>query len=60
MPFIPHTDQDVAEMLAAIGAANVEELFDEIPAELQISNLANVPEGLTEAEVTSLLQRRAS
>jgi glycine dehydrogenase subunit 1 len=32
MPFIPHTDDDVAEMLAVIGAPSIEALFDEIPA----------------------------
>ena len=34
MPFIPHTEEDIAEMLASIGAKNIEELFDEIPSEL--------------------------
>ena len=36
MPFIPHTEADVREMLAAIGAPDIEELFDEIPAALQV------------------------
>ena len=35
MPFIPHTDADVAAMLETIGVANVEALFDEIPAGLR-------------------------
>jgi glycine cleavage system pyridoxal-binding protein P len=30
MPFIPHTEEDVSVMLGAIGAASIEELFDEI------------------------------
>ncbi len=29
MPFIPHTPDDVAEMLAVIGAQRIEDLFDE-------------------------------
>ncbi|MEY3337886.1 MAG: hypothetical protein RL245_878, partial [Pseudomonadota bacterium] len=29
MPFIPHTEADVREMLAAIGAKSIEDLFDE-------------------------------
>ncbi len=32
MAFIPHSERDVAEMLAAIGAGSIEQLFDEIPA----------------------------
>ena len=32
MPFIPHTADDVRDMLEAIGAPTTEALFDEIPA----------------------------
>jgi glycine dehydrogenase subunit 1 len=35
MSYIPHTEDDVREMLAAIGATSVEDLFDEIPAALR-------------------------
>jgi glycine dehydrogenase subunit 1 len=34
MEFIPHTPEDIAEMLAAIGASSVDELFADIPAEV--------------------------
>jgi glycine dehydrogenase subunit 1 len=60
MPFIPHTQQDVDAMLAAIGAASIDELFDEIPAALRIDALSELPEGLTEAEVTHLMESRAA
>ena len=39
MPFIPHTPADVQAMLAAIGAANLAALFDEIPPALRIGEL---------------------
>ncbi|MDD4881017.1 MAG: glycine dehydrogenase [Gallionellaceae bacterium] len=52
MPFIPHTEQDVAEMLASIGAADIEALFDEIPAGLRCEGLAGIPEGESEMAVT--------
>ncbi|MDD5364483.1 MAG: aminomethyl-transferring glycine dehydrogenase subunit GcvPA [Gallionellaceae bacterium] len=52
MPFIPHTEQDVAEMLASIGAADIEELFDEIPAVLRCEGLAGIPVGESEMAVT--------
>jgi glycine dehydrogenase subunit 1 len=32
MPFIPHTQGDIREMLDAIGVDDIEQLFDEIPA----------------------------
>jgi glycine dehydrogenase subunit 1 len=59
MPFIPHTESDVREMLAAIGASSVDELFDEIPAELRCGKLSAVPEGLPEMEVARLMHARA-
>lgn len=59
MPFIPHTDTDVAEMLAAIGAPSIEALFAEIPAELRVHALAGIPEALTEMQVGRLMQERA-
>lgn len=52
MPFIPHTEEDVAEMLAGIGAADIEALFDEIPAGLRCAGLAGIPAGESEMAVT--------
>jgi glycine dehydrogenase subunit 1 len=60
MAFIPHTEGDIAEMLAAIGAASIGELFDEIPASLRADDLTGVPEAIGEMEVTRLMQARAA
>lgn len=59
MPFIPHTDEDVREMLAAIGVPSVDTLFEEIPANLRVKSLPEVPEGLSELEVMRLMTERA-
>jgi len=59
MPFIPHTESDVRDMLAAIGAPDIEALFDEIPAALKVQSLAKVPEGLSEMDVVRLMRGRA-
>lgn len=59
MSFIPHTPEDIAEMLAAIGVSAIDELFDEIPAELRIKEVEGIPEALSELEVTHLMQARA-
>jgi glycine dehydrogenase subunit 1 len=59
MPFIPHTRTDVTEMLSAIGAADIEALFDEIPAQLRVRSLEDIPEGLNEQQVMQLMQARA-
>jgi glycine dehydrogenase subunit 1 len=60
MPFIPHTDDDVQEMLAAIGAGSLDDLFDEIPKELLIEDLDGVPPALSEMEITRLMRARAA
>src|SRR4249919_460922 len=59
MPFIPHTEADVRSMLDAIGASDIEALFDEIPSELMVQSLAKVPEGLSEMDVVRLMRDRA-
>lgn len=59
MPFIPHTERDVREMLATIGAGSIDELFDEIPGDMRSAGLTEVPEGLSEMEVLQLMQQRA-
>ena len=60
MPFNPHTADDVREMLAAIGAADVESLFDEIPADLRCGDLEAIPAALSEMEVGRLMTERAA
>ena len=60
MPFIPHTDADVKQMLERIGAPSIDALFDEIPADLRCGKLKGVPEGLSEMEITRLMSERAT
>ena len=60
MPFIPHTAEDIRDMLAAIGAPSTEALFDEIPAALRAGSLDEVPLALTEMEIGRLMTARAA
>ena len=60
MPFIPHSESDVREMLKTIGVSRIEDLFDEIPDSLKIEQLNHVPTGLSEMEVTRLMKERAA
>ncbi len=59
MPFIPHTDAEVKEMLDAIGVQSIDDLFDEIPQNLRTRKLDGVPEGMSEQEITRLMMQRA-
>jgi glycine dehydrogenase subunit 1 len=60
MPFIPHTADDIRAMLATIGVAGIEQLFDEIPSGLKVEALAGVPAALGEMEVQRLMRERAA
>ena len=59
MPFIPHTDDEIRQMLDSIGVNTIEDLFDEIPSELRIGELAAIPEALDEMQVNRLMAERA-
>ncbi len=54
MAYGPHTPDDRAAMLAAIGVASVEELFDDIPPDLRASGL-DLPPPESEAELAERL-----
>lgn len=60
MPFIPHTEQDVAAMLAAIGVDSPDRLFDEIPAGLDHRSDQQAAPALNEMQVTRLMNARAA
>lgn len=59
MPFIPHTEKEVSEMLTAMGVNSIDALFDEIPVELPLANLNYIPEGMDEYAAIRLLADRA-
>ncbi len=46
-------------MLEVIGVSSIEQLFDEIPAELRFNGLKDVPDAMSEMEVAQLMQQRA-
>jgi glycine cleavage system P protein (glycine dehydrogenase) subunit 1 len=60
MPFVPHTEDEIKEMLSAIGIDSIDNLFDEIPAHLKIESLEKVPDGLNEMGINRLMQNRAA
>jgi glycine dehydrogenase subunit 1 len=58
MTYSPHTDADRERMLAAVGVADLEDLFADIPRSVRASDWA-VPPPLTEQEVRAELARLA-
>ena len=53
MRFAPHTDDDVREMLAALGLASLDDLFDQIPPAVRLGRDWTSREGLSEMELVA-------
>ncbi len=58
MSYIGNTDADRAEMLAALGLDSIDQLFDDIPANVRRPGF-NLPTSLTEIETMAKLRRLA-
>jgi glycine dehydrogenase subunit 1 len=54
------TDQDRREMLETIGAASIDELFEDIPDDLRLGRSLDLPDGKPETEVYDRLAELAS
>lgn len=53
--FTPHTEENINEMLTAIGVSSIEKLFKDIPDELKVKSF-EIPPGLTEYEVLKIFR----
>lgn len=60
MRFIPHSPADVTAMLAAVGAASIDDLFRDVPAALRATGPIALPDGLPEQEVRRRLEALAA
>ncbi len=58
MAYIPHTDLERQQMLAAIGVTTIEDLFDAVPSSHRFPKL-DLPAPLSEMEVTAELSAMA-
>lgn len=54
--YVPHTPDETKEMLSTIGVSSIDELFDQIPDELRLKRLLDLPAALTELELTAQLK----
>jgi glycine cleavage system P protein (glycine dehydrogenase) subunit 1 len=58
--FTPHTDDEVREMLATVGAGTVDDLFEAIPPDLRLAEPLDLPPGVSELEIVDELGRLAA
>ncbi|MFV1966564.1 MAG: aminomethyl-transferring glycine dehydrogenase subunit GcvPA [Pirellulaceae bacterium] len=60
MPYTLNTEADEQAMLAAIGAASLDELFADIPEEIRLNRPLNLPPAMGELELSQHLQSLAA
>ncbi len=58
-PYLPHTDQEIKEMLSDIGVDSIDELFADIPEKIRHKGDLKLPKSQSELEVYSRLQALA-
>jgi glycine dehydrogenase subunit 1 len=60
MPFIPHTQREVEEMLAVIGVRGLDELFADIAPQMRPTRELKLPKGMSEAAVCAYFEELAA
>jgi glycine dehydrogenase subunit 1 len=60
MRFAPHTDDDVDQMLEAIGLSSVDQLFDRIPDTVRLDRPLELPDGVSEMEIQAHMEALAA
>ena len=58
--FVPHTDRELTDMLAAIGLSSLDQLFEVVPEALRLAEGLDLPPGLSEADVLAEMDRLAA
>ena len=58
-PYISHTHEDEQEMLKSIGLNSLDQLFDDIPKDMQLGRDLNLPTAMSELEVKRYLSEMA-
>jgi len=59
MAFIPHTEEEIQSMLSTIKVDSINDLFDEIPDNLRCQSLDGIRSGMSERDVSKMMQQRA-
>src|SRR4051795_11235428 len=57
--YVPHTDAEIAEMLAFLGMSSLDELFATVPEALRLAGGLDVAPGLSEPDTLAAMERLA-
>jgi glycine dehydrogenase subunit 1 len=58
--YLPHTEQDILEMLKVTGAKSIDDLFSSIPKKLRLNKPYNIPAQLSDDDLTKHMKKLAS
>ena len=58
-PYIPHTEEDIRQMLKAVGVSSVDALFEGIPGEVRLQRPLELPAPLAESDLLRDMKRLA-
>ena len=56
MLYLPHTNEDIASMLEAVGIDDLDGLFSTVPEDCRLRNDLNLPEALSEWELNDHME----
>jgi glycine dehydrogenase subunit 1 len=60
MRYLPHTDEEIREMLAAVGRENLKDLFDAVPPECRFQGELPLPPALSEWQLEAHFRELAA
>src|SRR5262249_43423805 len=60
MRYLPLTDRDRRDMLAAIGVESIDALFGDVPSQARLNGLVDLPKAMGEIEVERAISQMAS
>ncbi|MFO0680017.1 MAG: aminomethyl-transferring glycine dehydrogenase subunit GcvPA [Polyangiaceae bacterium] len=60
MRYLPHTEDEIRDMLAAIGAPSIDALFDPIPKDARLGRALGIEKGLDEPRLMAHMQGLAA
>ena len=60
MDYVPHTPEDLKQIMKTIGISSMDDLFDDIPEKFKLKRLLALPPSLPEQEISRLMKNKAS
>ena len=55
--FLPHTSEDIQQMLERVGVKNLEDLYAEVPESIRFKGDYDIPEAMSELEIRSFFEK---